>query len=126
MEDQSVYITANNVIVNNVVNSFNNNTNCQFDNDVSFSQGESGTTSVKRRAKVSNEEFCSVWTRYHLVGLSKICEVLNVTRNWAWFRYLFLTNEYNGVNLPECAGSVPDPVDAETLNAIISEITPES
>ncbi len=126
MDGKNIYVSASTIVFNNIVDSFNNNTDCKFDNRMSFSNDESGTTKVRKRTNVSNEEFCFVWAKYHLLGLNKICEVLGVTRNWAWFRYLFLTNDYNGVNLPICTGSVPGPVDAETLNTVISEVTPES
>jgi len=126
MDGKNIYVSASTIVFNSIVDSFNNNTDCRFDNKVSFPNNESVTPKVRKRTNVSNEEFCFVWAKYHLLGLNKICEVLGVTRNWAWFRYLFLTHDYNGVNLPICTGGVPDPVDDETLNTVISEVTPES
>lgn len=126
MNEKNTYISANTIVFNSNVDSFNNNTNCNFSNKVIISDEKLLTTRDRKRTNVSNEEFCFVWTKYRLLGLDKICEVLGITRSWGWSRYLALTNAYNGVNLPICSGSIPNQVDAETLNMIVLEAMKES
>lgn len=114
-------IEKSTLVINNVSDSFNKSSNCSLNNTLELG-GSPGVKSkaAKHRTNISNEEFCSVWTRYHEEGLAKISEVLNVSPKWAWVRYLCLTNNYNNVQLPVCRNGHPDPVDAESLNAIIA------
>ena len=109
------------IVINNISDSFNNNSNCEFNNNFAPKDSSgSNNTAVKVRKNVSNEEFCSVWATHHSEGLGKISCVLNVSPKWAWTRYLCLTNTYNNVQLPLCRDGYPEPVDAESLNAIVA------
>lgn len=109
------------VVINNISDSFNNNSNCEFNNNFAPKHNSDGNrASVKLRKNVSNEEFCSAWAAHYGEGLGKISSVLNVSAKWAWTRYLCLTNAYNNVQLPLCRDGYPEPVDSESLNAIIA------
>lgn len=116
-------VSSSTVIINHVSNSFNDNKDCNFDNSLSLSKD---VRKKGYRTFVSHEEFCATWTRYYREGLGKISEVLNVTPKWAWFRYMYLTNPYNNVDLPVLPSGHPAPVDAESLNALISTILSSS